>query len=80
MTIATVHLNKYDKCVAHKKVIQHSVNIITLISCDILGCLTLRMRALVLLSKKSIFVSQISKMLTSISRINEPIPGIFGLF
>ena len=42
--------------------------------------LTLRMRALVLLSQTSMFVSQISEMLTSISRINEPIPGMFGLF
>ena len=32
--------------------------------------LTLRMRVLVLLSKKSTFVSQISEILTSISRIN----------
>ena len=41
---------------------------------------TLRMRALVLLSKKSMFVSYISEMLTSISQINAPIPGMFGLF
>ena len=40
----------------------------------------LRMQALVLLSKKGIFVSQISQILTYISRINEPIPGMFGLF
>ena len=26
------------------------------------------------------FVSQITEMLTSISQINEPIPGMFGLF
>ena len=42
--------------------------------------LTLIMRALVLLRKKSMFVSQISGILTSISQINEPIPGMFGLF
>ena len=42
--------------------------------------LILRMRALVLLSEKSMFVSQISVILTSILRINEPIPGMFGLF
>ena len=40
--------------------------------------LTLRMRASVLLSKKSMLVSHISEVLTSISRINEP--GMFGLF
>ena len=39
--------------------------------------LTLR---LVLLSEKSMFVSQISEMLTSISQIDEQIPGMFGLF
>ena len=42
--------------------------------------LTLRMRALVLLSKITMFVSHISEILTSISQINEPIPGMFGLF
>ena len=40
----------------------------------------IRMRALVLVSQKSMFVSQISEMLTSISQMNEPIPGMFGLF
>ena len=45
--------------------------------------LTLRMRRGIgehLLSKKSMFVSQISEISTAISRINEPIPGMFGLF
>ena len=30
--------------------------------------------------QKNMFVSQISEFLKSISRINEPIPGMFGLF
>ena len=42
--------------------------------------LTLRMRVLDLLSKKSMFVSQFSEILMSISRINETISGMFGLF
>ena len=46
----------------------------------ILQILTLRMRVLVLLGKQSMFVSQIFEILTSISRINEPIPGMLGLF